>query len=102
MSHWRTWSVFPSERMDGRPSASSGEAMRIGVVFPQTEFGDDPIALRDYAQTVEGLGFTHFLAYDHVLGADTSVRPGWSGPYTERPASRRFTFSGTGMVAVAK
>ena len=58
--------------------------MRIGVVFPQTEFGNDPIALRDYAQTVEGLGFTHFLAYDHVLGADTSVRPGWSGPYTSQ------------------
>ena len=58
--------------------------MRIGVVFPQTEFGNDPIALRDYAQTVEGLGFSHFLAYDHVLGADTSVRPGWSGPYTSQ------------------
>ncbi|MFT4039565.1 MAG: LLM class F420-dependent oxidoreductase [Thermomicrobiales bacterium] len=56
--------------------------MRVGVVFPQTEFGNDPIAIRDYAQTVEGLGFTHFLAYDHVLGADTSVRPDWSGPYT--------------------
>ena len=58
--------------------------MRIGVVFPQTEFGNDPIALRDYVQTVEGLGFSHFLAYDHVLGADTSVRPGWSGPYTSQ------------------
>lgn len=58
--------------------------MRVGVVFPQTEFGNDPIAIRDYAQTVEGLGFTHFLAYDHVLGADTSVRPDWSGPYTSR------------------
>jgi probable F420-dependent oxidoreductase len=56
--------------------------VRIGVTFPQTEFGNDPAALRDYAQTVEGLGYTHFLAYDHVLGADTSVRPDWSGPYT--------------------
>ncbi|MFN8594438.1 MAG: LLM class F420-dependent oxidoreductase [Thermomicrobiales bacterium] len=58
--------------------------MRIGVTFPQTEFGNDPVALRDYAQAVEGLGYTHFLAYDHVLGADTSVRPDWSGPYTSR------------------
>lgn len=56
--------------------------MRIGVTFPQTEFGNDSAALRDYAQTIEGLGYTHFLAYDHVLGADTSVRPDWSGPYT--------------------
>lgn len=55
--------------------------MRIGVTFPQIEFGNDPIALRDYAQTVEGLGYTHFLAYDHVLGADASARPGWSGSY---------------------
>ena len=56
--------------------------MRIGVTFPQTEFGNDPVAIRDYAQAIEGLGYTHFLVYDHVLGADTSVRPNWSGPYT--------------------
>jgi probable F420-dependent oxidoreductase len=56
--------------------------VRIGVTFPQTEFGNDPIAIRDFARTVEGLGYRHILAYDHVLGADTSVRPDWSGPYT--------------------
>ena len=52
--------------------------MKLGAVFPQTESGVDPVAIRDYAQTVEGLGYTHLLAYDHVLGADTSARPGWS------------------------
>ncbi len=56
--------------------------MHIGVTFPQTEFGNDPGAIRDYAQTIEGLGFSHLLVYDHVLGADTSSRPDWSGPYT--------------------
>jgi probable F420-dependent oxidoreductase len=56
--------------------------VRIGVTFPQIEFGNDPIAIRDYAQTVEGLGYTHFLAYDHVLGADPAVRPEWSGAYS--------------------
>jgi probable F420-dependent oxidoreductase len=56
--------------------------VRFGVIFPQTEIGTDPIAIRDYAQAVEGLGYTHILAYDHVLGADVSVRPGWTGPYT--------------------
>ncbi len=55
--------------------------MRVGVTFPQTEFGNDAGAIRDYAQTVEGLGYRHFLAYDHVLSADSSARPGWSGPY---------------------
>jgi probable F420-dependent oxidoreductase len=56
--------------------------MRVGAVFPQLESGDDPIAIRDYAQAIEGLGFTHILGYDHVLGAATNTRPDWSGPYT--------------------
>ena len=30
--------------------------MRIGAVFPQTEIGDDPAAIRDYAQAVEEMG----------------------------------------------
>ncbi|MFC1878852.1 LLM class F420-dependent oxidoreductase [Chloroflexota bacterium] len=56
--------------------------MKIGVVYPQTEYGNDPAAIRDYAQTVEGLGFTHVLAYDHVLGANPERPGGWTGPYT--------------------
>ena len=56
--------------------------MQIGVVFPQTEIGNDPSVIRDYAQTAEGLGFSHLLAYDHVLGANPQRPGGWSGPYT--------------------
>ena len=55
--------------------------MRIGVVFPQTELGGDAGAVRAYAQRAEELGFTHVLAYDHVVGADPAVHPGWDGPY---------------------
>ena len=55
--------------------------MTIGVVFPQTEIGADAGAVRAYAQQVEELGFTHVLAYDHVLGADPAVHQGWNGPY---------------------
>jgi probable F420-dependent oxidoreductase len=55
--------------------------MRIGVVFPQTEIGADAGAVRAYAETVEGLAFTHLLAYDHVVGADPKVHPGWDGFY---------------------
>jgi probable F420-dependent oxidoreductase len=55
--------------------------MRIGVVFPQTELGGDGGAVRAYGQRVEELGFTHVLAYDHVVGADPDVHTGWSGPY---------------------
>ena len=56
--------------------------MRIGVVFPQTEIGADPMAVRDYAQAVEALGYDHLLAYDHVLGANPASHPGWRPPYT--------------------
>jgi probable F420-dependent oxidoreductase len=57
------------------------EAMRVGVVFPQTELGGDPGAVRAYGQRVEELGFTHLLVYDHVVGADPAVHKGWNGPY---------------------
>jgi len=59
--------------------------VRLGAVFPQTEIGDDPAAIRDWAQAVEGLGYRHVLAYDHVLGAGVDTRPGWAG-YTSEEA----------------
>ncbi len=55
--------------------------MKIGVVFPQTEIGADPGAVRAYVRRVEELGFEHLLAYDHVLGADPQVHTPWRGPY---------------------
>jgi probable F420-dependent oxidoreductase len=57
---------------------------KIGVVFPQTEFGSDPAAIKSYAQTAEELGYTHILAYDHVLGANPERPGGWEGPYTHQ------------------
>jgi probable F420-dependent oxidoreductase len=58
--------------------------LKIGLVYPQTEYGDDPLAIRDYAQTAESLGFTHILAYDHILGANPERPGGWQGTYTHR------------------
>jgi probable F420-dependent oxidoreductase len=55
--------------------------VRIGAVLPQLELPSDPGGLRAYAQGVEALGYTHVLAYDHVLGADPAVHEGWNGPY---------------------
>jgi len=55
--------------------------MKVGVVFPQTELGGDVGAVRAYAARVEELGFSHVLAYDHVVGADPQVHQGWNGPY---------------------
>ncbi len=56
--------------------------MKTGVVFPQTEIGADPAAVRDYVQAVEALGYSHMMVYDHVLGADTSRHADWQGSYT--------------------
>jgi probable F420-dependent oxidoreductase len=58
--------------------------VQIGVVFPQTELGGDPAAVRRIGTAVEELGYSHLLAYDHVLGAVHADRtPPLTGPYTE-------------------
>ncbi len=59
--------------------------LQLGVVFPQTEIGADPVAVRDYAQAAEDLGFTHLVAYDHVIGAAARSYDlqRLSGPYRE-------------------
>ncbi len=48
--------------------------MRYGAVFPTTEIGSDPIAVRDFAQAAEELGYARLTAYDHVLGAEHADR----------------------------
>jgi len=55
--------------------------VKVGVVFPQTEIGSDPVAIRVFAAAVEELGYAHILAYDHVVGADPAGHPRWAGPY---------------------
>ena len=57
--------------------------MKIGVVFPQSEIGNDPAVIRDFAQAVESLGYSHLLVYDHVLGAHPDRTPRLTGPYTD-------------------
>jgi probable F420-dependent oxidoreductase len=58
--------------------------VKIGVVFPQTEIGADAGAVRAYAQGVTELGFSHLLAYDHVVGADPAVHGPGPRPYDIR------------------
>jgi probable F420-dependent oxidoreductase len=55
-------------------------AVQIGVVFPQTEIGADPGAVRAYVDAAADLGYAHLVAYDHVLGAD-AAEWGRLGPY---------------------
>lgn len=54
----------------------------FGVDFPQIEIGSDPGGVRAYAQAVEGLGYDHLLAYDHILGAHRDSHPGFEGVYS--------------------
>jgi probable F420-dependent oxidoreductase len=52
--------------------------MEIGVTFPRDGLRNDPIAMRDFAQAAESLGFEHIHAGDHVLGRSDlqeSARP---------------------------
>lgn len=56
--------------------------MRFGLLFPQTEFGSDPQALRDYARAAVAAGFDHVVCYEHVLGAVRDRLPADYAPYT--------------------
>ena len=56
--------------------------MKLGVIFPQTEIGSDPIAVRDFAQAAESLGYEHMRVLEHVLGADASKRASWEGSFS--------------------
>ena len=64
-----------------RVGFDEGVAMQVGVIFPQTEIGADPVAVRDYVQAADELGYAHLAIYDHVLGVDRRHYDGWSGYY---------------------
>jgi probable F420-dependent oxidoreductase len=50
--------------------------MQIGATIPVADIGTGPSQIRDYAQTVEGLGFDYLQAPDHVLGANPATVAG--------------------------
>jgi probable F420-dependent oxidoreductase len=69
--------------------------MRIGVIFPQHQagigvtsthsvapFAADPVAIRDWAQAADDLGFDHIGLYEHVIGPDIARHPDLAGGYT--------------------
>ncbi len=76
---------------------SEGRGVWLGAVFPQTEIGVDPGAIRAYAQAVEELGYDYLLAYEHVLGAHPERLKdlGRQPPYThESPFHEPFVLFG--------
>jgi probable F420-dependent oxidoreductase len=50
--------------------------MQLGCSLPVGDIGTGPTVLRDYAQAAEGLGFTHLIAPDHVIGANPAAAHG--------------------------
>jgi probable F420-dependent oxidoreductase len=57
--------------------------MKIGVVFPQGELRDNPIAAKDFAQAVEELGFDYLLIYELVIDTKSDNPPAsWLEPFT--------------------
>lgn len=59
--------------------------MQIGVAYPTTEVAGDPDAIRAFCLAAEQLGYTHLMAYDHVVKCPHEGRdPELTGPYTEK------------------
>ncbi len=58
--------------------------MQLGTLIPQNDIGGTPAALREFAQTAEGLGYDFLEAADHVLGVNVASRPDWRRTATPR------------------
>ncbi len=56
--------------------------MQLGALIPLTEIGPDPATVREYAQTMERMGYDFLEAPDHVLGVNTASRPDWEAGRT--------------------
>jgi probable F420-dependent oxidoreductase len=58
--------------------------LKVGIVFPTTEIGEDLDTVVRFAKDAEAAGYRYLLAFDHVLGADTDSRPDWDGFYSAK------------------
>jgi probable F420-dependent oxidoreductase len=56
--------------------------MKLGVLFPQPEIGNDPFVIRDFVQAVEGLGYDYLSVYENVTGANPDRPDGWDAEFT--------------------
>ena len=58
--------------------------MKLGVTIPNIELGNDLVAIKDFVQAAEDLGYDYLMNYDHIVGADLSIRPNWK-PFLGNP-----------------
>jgi probable F420-dependent oxidoreductase len=61
--------------------------MLLGCSIPVVDIGTGPAVVRAYAQAAEGLGYSHLLAPDHVLGANPTPGEGVFAASAEKAAS---------------
>jgi probable F420-dependent oxidoreductase len=54
---------------------------QIGAFFPTRDMPADPVAIRDWAQAAEAIGYDFIEVSDHVLGADRAALSDFKGPY---------------------
>ena len=59
--------------------------LKLGTNLPEQLIGKDPGALSEFLGGIEDLGFCYVTVGDHVLGAETSVRPDWKPFFGKAP-----------------
>jgi alkanesulfonate monooxygenase SsuD/methylene tetrahydromethanopterin reductase-like flavin-dependent oxidoreductase (luciferase family) len=73
----------------------AGDPMKLGVLFPQTELGADPIAMKEYAQAAEDLGYESLALYEHGVSARPEGRAEqWVSPYHQHMFHEPFVLFG--------
>ena len=75
--------------------------MKLSIIFPSTEIGNDPEAIRDWAQGVEDLGFDQIQLFEHVVGANPATYPNLRMYTSQTPFHEPFVLMGY-MAAVTK
>lgn len=59
---------------------------KVGAFFPHTDIEADAVAIRDFAQAVEEMGYSYVATADHVVGVNRASRPDWQGAYDSTSA----------------
>ena len=68
--------------------------MQLGIVFPTTDIGNDPAAIREWAQGAEAMGFEYILFSDHIVGANPKTYPDVRGNNSTTPYHEPFVTMG--------
>jgi probable F420-dependent oxidoreductase len=59
-------------------------SFKVGAFFPHIDMAADAIVIRDFAQAVEGMGYSYLATADHVVGVNRASRPDWQGAYDSK------------------